>query len=305
MATTKPVTAVAKRQDPKELLAMVSKKIETMKAENKIHFPENFSAQNALANAWLIVQETVDRDKRPVLEVCTGASIANALLYTVENGLNPAKKQVYYIAYGKKLIAQASYFGQIAAVKRIKGVIDVFAQVVYEGDVFEYSIERAKKKITKHTQKIGSVQGNKITAAYATIVYEVDGNEQEYSEILTFDEIKQAWGQSPMRPIDDKGNVKPGTTHSKFPQEMAKKTDIYRTCKMFANTSDDSDLMIKSFQKIFGSEEGIGVEDEIEENANQEYIDISDFEEIPEKEQPEEPEKTDWDAVAEKVGKPF
>jgi recombination protein RecT len=39
-----------------------------------------------------------------VLQACTRDSIANALLDMAVQGLNPAKKQGYFIAYGKQLV---------------------------------------------------------------------------------------------------------------------------------------------------------------------------------------------------------
>src|SRR5690606_20910731 len=148
----------------------------------EIHFPANYSPENAMKSAWLILQNTLDREKRPVLEVCTKDSIANSLLDMVVQGLNPAKKQGYFIAYGKQLVFQRSYFGTMAVTKRVTGAKDICAEVVYEGDEFEFEISRGRKKITKHKQTVASINGGKIVAAYCTIVFD---DEREYTDIMT------------------------------------------------------------------------------------------------------------------------
>ncbi|MBI6086453.1 recombinase RecT, partial [Clostridium perfringens] len=86
-----------------------------------------------LKSAQLILAETVDRNKQPVLQTCSKASICNALLDMTLQGLSPAKKQCYFVAFNGKLQLMKSYLGNIAATKRLKGVKDVFANVIYEG----------------------------------------------------------------------------------------------------------------------------------------------------------------------------
>ncbi len=78
-----------------------------------------------MKSAWLILQAAVDKDKKPVLEVCSKNSIANALLDMVVQGLNPAKKQCYFIAYGNGLACQRSYFGTMAVTKQVAGAKEI------------------------------------------------------------------------------------------------------------------------------------------------------------------------------------
>lgn len=91
---------------------------------------------------------------------------------------------------------------------------------------------------------------------------------------MNMNQIRNAWNQ---------GYAKGASgAHKNFTDEMAKKTVINRACKMFANTSDDSDLLIEAFNNsdrelddkelIESTDEA--VEKEIEENANKKTIDI-------------------------------
>jgi recombination protein RecT len=218
-----------------------------------------------MKSAWLILQNTFDKDKRPVLQNCTKDSIANALLDMAVQGLNPAKKQGYFIAYGKQLVFQRSYFGTMAVTKRVAGAKDIFAEIVYKGDEFEYTIHRGNKVITKHVQRIENVDPDNIVAAYCTIIFDDD---RHFTDIMTWQEIQKAWSKSKMNP------EKEGSTHKEFAQEMARKTVINRACKRYLNSSDDGSFLM---QHVNREDEVIAeaeVEAEIEENANQELIDI-------------------------------
>jgi recombination protein RecT len=250
----------------KDTVDVVAAKVREFQSRGEIHFPANYSPENAMKSAWLILQNTYDREKRPALQVCTRDSIANALLDMVVQGLNPMKKQGYFIVYGKQLVFQRSYFGTMAVTKRVTGAKDIFAQVVYEGDDFEFEINRGRKKVTKHKQTLVSMSGGKIVAAYCTIILD---DEREFTEIMTIDEIRQAWKKSKQNP------EKEGSTHQEFPQEMAKKTVINRTCKAYLNSSDDGSLLMKHFRRQDEILAEAEVEAEIAENANSELIDVA------------------------------
>ena len=58
-------------------------------------FPKDYNVANALTGAYLILKETVDKDKRPVLESCSQASIVNSLMEMATLALNVNKKQGY------------------------------------------------------------------------------------------------------------------------------------------------------------------------------------------------------------------
>lgn len=59
----------------------------------ELALPEGYSPDNAMKSAWIVLQEAVDTNKRPVLESCTRVSIINALQSMLYQGLNPDKKQ--------------------------------------------------------------------------------------------------------------------------------------------------------------------------------------------------------------------
>lgn len=264
----------------KETADIVAGRVRQYQESGELHLPKNYSAENAVKSAWLMLQETVDRNKKPALEVCTKISIVNSMLDMVVQALNPMKKQCYFIVYGKKLQCQRSYFGTMAIARRVDpNISDIVAEIVYAGDTLEYEIVRGKKIISTHKQKLENIKSGKMMAAYCMIINQ-DGSVRD-TTIMTMDEIKQAWKQSKMNPVMDNGGIKPGSTHGKFAAEMAKKTVINRACKAVINSSDDSDLFLKTVKKADLVQAEEEVAEEIAENANADIIDIEPEETTP------------------------
>ena len=293
-------TAVAVKR---ETVDVVLSKVQGFKNSGELVFPPNYSPENALKSAWLIIQETTDLNKRPALEVCTKESIANALLSMTIQALNPDKKQCYFIVYGKQLQMQRSYFGSIAVAKSVSNgkVVDIIPEVIYEGDVFEYTKKRGKTIVLKHEQSFDNINKDNIKGAYATIIYADDAEE---SILMTMDQIKQSWKQSKMNPIDDKGNLKATSTHAKFTEEMAKKTVVNRACKMIINSSDDSNLLLDTIRRTEDATVEYEAEVTILENANQNIIDVETGE-VVEAEYTVEPEEIQEEAPSDGVQQEF
>jgi recombination protein RecT len=262
----------------KDVVDVVGAKINQYVSEGRLHLPDHYSAENAMKSAWLILQETVDKNKQPVLKTCTRDSIANALLDMVVQGLNPAKKQGYFIAYGTQLQFQRSYFGTAAVAVRALGCLPPFAEVVYKNDEFEYEITRTGKRIKLHSQRLENVDPKNIIAAYAVIEWPVNQARAPYTEIMTIDQIKQSWKMSKMNP--DAAD----STHSKYPDQMAKRTVINRACKLLINATKDNDLLIEHFNRSEQVEAEQELNAEAELLANDEIIDIQATEPEPEPE---------------------
>lgn len=231
--------------------------------------PPNYNASNALKSAFFKLQETKDRSGKPALEVCTRESIANALLDMVTQGLSPAKTQCYFIVYGNQLQLNRSYFGTQAVLKRLGNVKDIWANVIFDGDVFDYEIDGGREKLLKHETNFLN-RDKPILGAYAVVK---TSDNDEILTVMTKKEIEAAWGQS---------KTSQGV-HKKFPQEMAKRTVINRAAKAYINTSDDSDLLVDAINRSTENEydnerkdvtPNQEVQQEIAENANQEVLDI-------------------------------
>lgn len=225
----KQTTSIQKFENISE---QVLARIEQFQADGGMVLPKNYSVENHMKAAWLVLQGVEDREHHKALQICTKESIANSLLDMVLQGLSVSKKQGYFIMYGNQLVFQRSYFGTIALAKRAGGIAkEPVANVIYEGDDFEYEINpaTAQVSIVKHSQKLENIDNAKIKGAYA-LVKLADGSTQV--TIMSMQQIRAAWGQGAT-----KGN---SPAHKNFAEEMAKKTVIGRACKAIINSSDDA-----------------------------------------------------------------
>lgn len=239
--------------------------VNRMQSEGSLQIPANYSPENALKAAYLILSEAKtakSQGEKPVLQACSQESIANSLLEMITQGLNPNKNQCYFIPYGPQLQFQRSYLGTIAITKRLPGVKDIKAYALYKGDEFEteFDVMTGRLKIKSYNPKIENISKANLIGAFALVI---GTDEILHLEYMTMEQIKTAWNQGQM-----KGN---SPAHQNFSEEMAKKTVINRACKMYANTSDDSDIFASILNKAT-----IEVEEEIEVKANKEPLDFVD-----------------------------
>jgi len=241
--------------------------------QSSVITPANYSFENALKSAWLILQETLDRNKKPALEVCSQESIQNAILNMALQGLNPAKNQCYFVVYGRQLQLIRSYMGAQMTAKLVNpDISDIRAQVVYAGDQIEIDVEHGRDVIKEHKRQFGSINKAEIVGAYA-IAVGLDETRHLYTEIMTLDEIKASWKQSKMTAVAESGAINQSSTHGKFTGEMAKRTVINRICKRIINTSDDSALLA-GFAMSEEKDEAEIINEHIRENANRKLIDF-------------------------------
>lgn len=238
------------------------------KTQYGLTFPKDYNPTNALMGAYLIMKETVDKNGKCILESCSQTSVANALMDMATLGLNASKKQGYFIAYGGKCQFQKSYFGNITIARR-NGLKDVRAEIIYEGDTFKYHIEDGMKVIDEHTQDFMNIDVDKVIGAYAVGIME-DG--RKVVEVMNINQLKKAWNQR-------MGGLKEdaSSTHTKFRDQMAKKTVINRLCKLIGNTSTDGNIAEISDRLDEIEDVDIVAEDvkyEVEQNAQSvEFVD--------------------------------
>ena len=248
------------------------------KCEYGLSFPDDYNVANALTGAYLVLKETTDKSGKPILETCSQVSIANALMDMCVLGLNVQRKQGYFIAYGGKCQFQRSYFGNITIARRF-GLKDIHAEVIYEGDNFVYHIEDGNKILDKHEQSIMNIDNDKIIGAYAVVIMQ-DGTKM--LEVMNMKQIKQSWQQG-------YGYKEGSGTHSKFADQMAKKTVINRALKQIINTHGDvfvqeADERTEDVDRMAQVEADVAYE--IAENSNKEEFVIEEPPAIEEKSEP-------------------
>lgn len=249
MAENNTAVTETKEAESRELVAKDFTEGMVVKIKQKekfgLTFPKDYNYTNEFMSAMLILQDTVDMNKKPVLQSCTRASIENALIDMVTDGLSMRKKQCYPVAYAGKLSCQPSVYGATCVARRY-GLADINAEVVYEGDKFRYTITNGKKTIVEHTQEIDNIDNDKIKGAYAVAVMK-DGTVK--TEVMTIKQIKTAWKQG--FGYKENGNG----VHQKFTDQMAMKTVKNRLLKSINNTHS-----------------GFGEEDDYEEISHDEML---------------------------------
>jgi recombination protein RecT len=215
----------------KTIADQVMNRVMELEKHKRVTIPESYSVENALQSSYLILQTVEDKEHRPALVIATKESIANALFDMVVQGLNPQKKQCYFIVRGNKLCLDRSYFGDQAVVKRVvPGITDIFANIIYKDDIVVIEQNpQGRMTIKTHETKFEN-RDKGITGAYCVIIKD----DLPYFEIMTWAEIQVSWSK--------RSNA--GAVQKEFQQEMAKRTVIRRAVKNFINASDDSNLEI-------------------------------------------------------------
>ncbi|EYO15910.1 recombination protein RecT [Staphylococcus aureus DAR3847] len=233
----------------------------------------------------------------------------NALNNITQQGKKPKKKQDYITNDNKKQQQQRNHHKTMTVKKHAAAQEEINQEIKKEDKEKKEKTKKGKIKEIKHKQDFGNRNKQNIIGAYATIVFKDE--RKNYTEIMTIEQIKQAWKQSQMIKNE---KAKQNAKKKKNPkEEMAKKTVINRAAKRYINTSTDSNLF-KYAQESEQRQRKEVLDAEVEENANQEQldfeqpvleeaqytelendkpIDVSDFEEIKEpateKESEEEP----------------
>lgn len=197
--------------------------------------PKDFNYVNAVKASMLVLQELKDKNGKLATEVCTPASIQQALFKMCVGGLDASKKQCYFAVRGAQLCYQESYFGKALQVKRIFPDWEPQPRVVYEGDDFAFTtdIKTGRRVLLRHEQTLKSLDAD-FVGAYLYLPCK-DGGQDLY--VMTKREILAAWSKS---------SSSQQLTHKTFPTKMIGKTIVNSGCNMiinstpeFANVADD------------------------------------------------------------------
>lgn len=156
--------------------------------------PDGFNPANSLKKARFILNDMKVNGK-PVLEVCSQASIVQCLLESVTKGLSYDEMQIYFIPRGNQMTNMESVYGRIVRAKRASKNYKPIVGYVHEDDIFEFGtdVESGVLKIYKHETKLENLD-KPIIAAYAYVT-DNDGNTE--ITIMTKREWLTSWKKSP------------------------------------------------------------------------------------------------------------
>jgi recombination protein RecT len=260
MTQQAPKAQVPAKTTEQSMVDLVAQRVDALAKAGRLAFPPDYHPGNALMAAWLKIKGTLDKDKRPAHEVCTKESVQLALLDMIVQGLTPSKEQCYFVVHGTKLTMMRSYFGTVAVCLRVTQAADAWAYPIYQDDDFAYEIANNRMKVVKHVQKLANVKADKLMGAYSVIDFG-EGKGQA-CEIMTIDQIKQAWRMNRFYKPED-----PDDAHNRFPDMMARKTVLSRLAKQYVNRSSDNALLLEAFNRSDDEAHEAAIAGEIEAEA--------------------------------------
>lgn len=221
----------------KQVTTNVASRIEEMEGQGLV-IARNYAVLNALNAAYY---QLTNSDNGNLLLAANSQSVYNSLLDMVIQGLDPAKKQCYFVKYGSNVKLMRSYFGTQKVLKDLEDVDDIWAEVIYDGDDVEIEVVNGHRRLVSHKTHWQN-QNNPIAGAYCVIK---NASGEEFLTIMTKAEIDESWSMS---------KSKSKNVHRKFPQEMSKRTVINRAAKQFINTSNASNLFIDAVNRTTENE---------------------------------------------------
>lgn len=221
----------------KDISDTVMVRINDMMGKHELVLPDNYNAGTALRSAMLIIQDTKDKNGRTALDVCTKASVVNSLLNMCIQGLQPSKRQCYFITYGNQLQLFRSYFGTQCALRRaVPGVHKIVADLVRYNDEVEWATSEYGERYVARIVSDPFENADKPYKYGFCNIYDHRG-ELLASCVMSWADIQTSWKQSRNWKAAD-------GVHQKFPEEMAKRTLINRACKNLLNGSADIDAVV-------------------------------------------------------------
>lgn len=195
----------------------------------------NVEAESAMMN----IMNVTDKNNRYALESCTRESIYSAVRDMAIQGLSVTKSQCYFIAHANKLKFRRSYFGTQTVFNRNFPYLRAIANVLFEGDEFEYFYDDVYGfEYIDNIKPKAENRDNPIKLAFGSII-DIRTKERVYGCVMTAKEIKTAWSHGQTQKVQNE-----------FPQEMAKRTLLNRMLKNYINTSDSIDPRVaESFNR--------------------------------------------------------
>jgi recombination protein RecT len=234
--------ALAER--PKDVVERTAARVHEMLTAGELTLPEGYAWRNAITGAWLWLQDATIQSGpakgQPILKHVTTSSVANALMAMVTQGLAVHRKQGYLIPYGQVLTFQRSVFGTVTIARREAGLVDATAELILEGDTFNYRIWNGRKIVTEHAQSFEALKIGTIVGAYAHLTFTDPSRDRD--EVMTWDEIQASWRQSKQAGYDT-------SPHRRFSGEMAKRTVINRALKLLVNAATDDAHLLDAFNR--------------------------------------------------------
>lgn len=242
-----PKQVVANSIVEKNISDSILNSFDKLMQQGQLTFPKEYPLGNELKLAFYKIQSA------GYVNSATPMSIGNAISEMAIQGLSIGKNQGYFIKYGNEVSFQRSYFGDIALAKRTGLIVDVYANVIYDGDEIVTGFDEfGRETVIEHKTSFAN-KDNAIKGAYAVAV---GINGKKMYAIMTKKQIDANWSLSK------------DSTHkfqTKFPEEASKRTAIRRLLKMVFNTAEGVTEEQSNVIELYNR----GVEEEYQDNTKE------------------------------------
>lgn len=165
IATAATSSAVSHPGGPKDIQALLNS--EQFKRAVASALPVHLKPERFIRVALTALMRT------PKLRECTQESLFKCLLDCSAMGIEPDGRQAHLIPYGKECTLVIDYKGIVELVRRSGDVSYIHADVVYEGDEFDYAFGTGA--FLKHKPSMDD-RGDKVRGAYSFVKLK-DGSE--------------------------------------------------------------------------------------------------------------------------------
>lgn len=191
-----------------ELNALLQNQIDAM--------PSGFNQTRFLQNCLTVLNDTKE------IEKCSPMSVARTMIKGAYLGLDFFRKECYAIPYGTELNFQTDYKGEIKLVKKYsqQPILDVYAQLVRQGDELDISIEAGKQVLNFKPELFNDKD---IIGAFAVVYFADCSMRYEAMSKKEIEETRKNYSKAPNSPAWNKSWG-----------EQAKKTVLRRLCKLLA-----------------------------------------------------------------------
>ena len=230
---------------------------------------------------------TKDTAGRPAIMTCSLDSIRECALTYCNSDVDLYKAGGYLIPYNNTLQFIISRYGYVSMAKSIDPTIeDYYGEIVWKGDVFEFSKVAGKTQVTKHIQKLEHITGNvaDIVCVYACEVHK-DGS--HIAEIMTMKDIYNALATAHKSLTD---------THKRNIKEMLSKFPIRKLAKHRIQNSVRQNQYVR-FEDDYEESKAVAEMPsmEITLDEGQDYSEPSEYEEPTHEEEVVETETDEFD----------
>lgn len=192
----------------------------------------------------------VSFSKSQKLQMSTKKSIRESLINLAYLGLFPDGRLAYLIPYENKKAgtiecqAQVDYKGYVELAYRSKQVLSIHADVIYEGDDFQFDLGRVLKHVPWAWRKDKPTNRGKCLGAYC-IVKMVDSEKHEVMDVEQLDSIRKRSKSANSGPwVTDTDEMRKKTVWRRASKWVPLSPEIYQ-----ALANDDDIIDVQPVQK--------------------------------------------------------